>query len=334
MMCILQSKYDCYRYIFPIRFCCKHSNTNFSQKPCFKLSKILLTLSWIQYVLTFIPVAAYFVNLPSVCQRDQYLCVFLISDQVFGVSSLLLGGTILFKLETQRQELAFWLSLFENHNSYNLGPIICGDDLKKFQLYRLLSSYSFLVEGILSFLIYFYALENNLPWTFLKQASLCFACSLQGKGLFELSKKIALIGAILKAFQTSPKTTLINRSSVRTVSKSESLIDVFKKYQHFIRTFNLNVVQCMKSMTTVFFLWFVILIKYFDYNSQSMIWMQIRTLYVIIGIVTILIQTENHINRKVSYLYACCIFFFVFFLTIYTTNNTGPVRDSCRIQST
>jgi hypothetical protein len=182
-MCILQSKYDCYRYIFPIRFCCKHSNTNFSQKPCFKLSKILLTLSWIQYVLTFIPVAAYFVNLPSVCQRDQYLCVFLISDQVFGVSSLLLGGTILFKLETQRQELAFWLSLFENHNSYNLGPIICGDDLKKFQLYRLLSSYSFLVEGILSFLIYFYALENNLPWTFLKQASLCFACSLQGKGV-------------------------------------------------------------------------------------------------------------------------------------------------------
>jgi hypothetical protein len=78
------------------------------------------------------PAASYLQSLKMVCPARRSLCFILMGDQIYVISGIILETIIAVKVETIRQDMLSWLTIFENRKVYNLGDIVDEQKLRKF----------------------------------------------------------------------------------------------------------------------------------------------------------------------------------------------------------
>jgi hypothetical protein len=306
MRCTLQSKLDFFSYTFPVQLNCKHSKYQFSPTPRVRTVKTAQILGWVIQLTVFICLVVSCLHESSLCQNETSSCLIFISDGLFIVGSLAVMFIILLKVGTLHQEMASWLHICENREFYRLGRIIQGSDVNKFKRFRIASDLHLLIH-VFVYAMYLYFSPSDSPWSLARKLAICSCYSMQARGVVELFKRISFIGSIFKAFEKSLETVLT------TSPQNRSLTDIFRRYQSFVQVINVNLAFFMKTMAPLLCLWSLsstvslilnvyILIKYTNYNVQSMIWVQFRLIFVIVGIVTILIAAEDCLKRKVSFI--------------------------------
>jgi hypothetical protein len=310
LKCNFQSNYDIFSYIFPVHFYCQHSKFQFSPKCRVKIARNALIVGWIIHLAVLICLMVSFLSEFYLCD-DKSSCFVLISDYVFIIGDIIVTVIILARAKSVHREFNSWLHIFENRKIYNLGQIIHGSDVNKFKIYRMVSLFNFIVSLLMT-LFYFI---TELHVSFARKCVLSFCTTFQVVGVCEFFKRVSLVGAIMKTFEESLKTALI-----LPFPQHRSLMHSFPKYHHLLRTINANLALFMKTMASLLFIWSItstvsmifniyVLIKYTDYDLQSMIFIHLRVVFIIMGIFTILIVAEDCLNRKVSFTCFILIFY-------------------------
>jgi hypothetical protein len=311
MICNLHSNFDFFRYILPIRYYCPHSKYLFSIKPSCKASKRSLYGLSILVLLLVVPLLSYILNFSLACQTKQSFCYMFFLDELYIVCGIGLCMVTVLTTKIQIREITCWLQIFENRKFYHLQSIIHGNDVKKFKFYRRLSALNIVLNCMFLPVCIIFSYDS-LPSSHVRKFAIAFCYVFQIRMILEIIKRISLIGAILKAFKTSIRTCFMDRLSTGSGPRNKCLMNVFKKYQTFVRELNTNIAIFMQYVTLVLFLWstvhilmlifyIFILIKYNDFNYPSMGVVLSRILNAGMEILMLMVRAEADINRKVSF---------------------------------
>jgi hypothetical protein len=128
----------------------------------------------------------------------RLLCLILMGDQIYVISSIFLETVIAIKIETIRQEMVSWLNIFENREFYGLGDIVDEKKLRKFVMARSVSMLMSLFGIIImeAYLLSRHAYDN-LSWSHSRHISTTIASIIETFIFVEALHKIFIMGAVL-----------------------------------------------------------------------------------------------------------------------------------------
>jgi hypothetical protein len=301
-VCLSRSYFDKFLVLYPIRGFCQHSQSNFSSSPTFRVSKIAVIFNLLVTLSLLYPAASYLQSLKIVCPANRSLCLLLMGDQVYLISSIILETVIAVKIETIRQEMLSWMNIFEHRRFYDLGDIVDKPKLRKFVIGRnvaiMVSLFGATIAGIYLFSNHAY---DNLPRSVARKISVIVASIIEGCIFLEAFHKIFFMGALLDAMKTALRQTHFNKD-----------FNVFSKLIHLLAAINyctkliMNVTSVLLILwifTTIIFLIFNIhaLTDYVSYDFLTIMLMQEKALFFVMGCTLFFYVHDDNLKKKVSF---------------------------------
>jgi hypothetical protein len=236
LVCLSRSYFDKFLVLYQIKGFCQHSQSNFSVSPTFRISKMAVIFNLLVTLSLLFPAASYLQSLKMVCATNRSLCLILMGDQVYVISSILLETVIAVKIKTIHQDMLSWLNIFENRKVYSLGDIANEQKLRKFvtgrSLTMLISLFGTIITTMYLFSNHGY---DNLSWSYARKLSMIVVSIIQFFIFMEAFHKVFIMGALLDAVKTALRKTYFNKN-----------FNVFKKQVHLIAAIN----NCTKLITT------------------------------------------------------------------------------------
>jgi hypothetical protein len=290
-VCLSRSYFDKFLVLYPIRGFCQHSQSNFSSSPTFRVSKIAVVFNLLVTLSLLYPAASYLQSLKMVCPTNRSLCLLLIGDQVYLISSIILETVIAIKIETIRQDMLTWLTIFEHRRFYNLGDIVDKAKLRKFVIARNVAIMVTLFGGTLSG-IYLFSNHayDNLPQSNTRKISVIVASIIEGCVFLEAFHKIFTMGALLDAMKTALHQIHFNKD-----------FNVFRKLIHLLATINYCTKLIMNVTSVLLILWILTTIIFLIFNIYAL------TDYVSYDFLTIMVTQE----KAFFFVMACTLFFHI-----------------------
>ena len=116
-VCLLESKYDLFRLVFPLRGSCLHIHKH-TRIPYYRICWRALILDFFVSIFMLPAWISYFVYPPATCSVDKTLCLIFLGDQILTTISLIIGVLELFYMKLQTTEFNAWTVLFENRRRF------------------------------------------------------------------------------------------------------------------------------------------------------------------------------------------------------------------------
>jgi hypothetical protein len=301
LVCLSRSYFDKFLVLYQIKGFCQHSQSNFSVSPTFRISKMAVIFNLLVTLSLLFPAASYLQSLKMVCATNRSLCLILMGDQVYVISSILLETVIAVKIKTIHQDMLSWLNIFENRKVYSLGDIANEQKLRKFvtgrSLTMLISLFGTIITTMYLFSNHGY---DNLSWSYARKLSMIVVSIIQFFIFMEAFHKVFIMGALLDAVKTALRKTYFNKN-----------FNVFKKQVHLIAAIN-NCTKLITNLTTglliVWILMAIILLifniyaltDYASYNFLTIMVTNEKTFSFIMVCTTFLYIHDENLQRKVS----------------------------------
>jgi hypothetical protein len=301
LVCLSRSYFDKFLVQSQIKGFCQHSQFNFSSSPTFRVSKIAVIFNLLVTLNLLFPAASYLQSLKMVCASNRSLCLILMGDQVYVISSIILETVIAVKIETIRQDMLSWLKIFENRKVYGLGDIIDVQKLQKFVIGRsvamLMSLFGVTMTEIYLFSNHGY---DNLSWSYARRISTMVASFIQCSVFVEAFHKIFIMGALLEAVKTALRKTYFN-GNFNTFKKQVHLIAAVNDCTKLIMNLS-TVLLIVWILTTIIFLIFNVhaLTDYASYNFLTVMVTHGKTFFFIMGCTSFLYLHDENLEKKVS----------------------------------
>jgi hypothetical protein len=302
LVCISRSYFDRFLVLYQIKGFCQHSQSSFSSSPTFRVSKIAVIFNLLVVISMVFPAVSYLQSLKMVCSATRSLCLILMADQIYVISSIVLETLIAVKIETIHQDTLSWLHIFENRRFYNIGNIFDEQKLKKFVAAR---SVSILMSLCVSIMTQIYLFSNHtyydsLSWSYERKISMMVASIIQSFVFVEVFHKIFIMGALLEAAKTALRKTYFNKN-----------FNIFKKQVHLIAAINDCSKLTMNLTTLLLIVWILTTIillifnvyaltDYASYNSLTIMVMHGKTIFFMMGCASFLHVHDENLKRKVS----------------------------------
>jgi hypothetical protein len=300
-VCLSRSYFDKFLVLYQIKGFCQHSQSNFSVSPTFRISNIAVIFNLLVTLSLLFPAASYLQSLKMVCATNRSLCLILMGDQVYVISSIVLETVIAVKIKTIHQDMLSWLNIFENRKVYSLGDIANEQKLRKFvtgrSLTMLISLFGTIITTMYLFSNHGY---DNLSWSYARKLSMIVVSIIQFFIFMEAFHKVFIMGALLDAVKTALRKTYFNKN-----------FNVFKKQVHLIAAIN-NCTKLITNLTTglliVWILMAIILLifniyaltDYASYNFLTIMVTNEKTFSFIMVCTTFLYIHDENLQRKVS----------------------------------
>jgi hypothetical protein len=300
-VCLSRSYFDKFLFFYQIKGLCQHSQSNFSLSPTFRVSKIAVIFNILVALSMLFPAASYLQSLKMVCPARRSLCLILMGDQIYVISGIILETIITVKVETIRQDMLSWLTIFENRKVYSLGDIVDEQKLRKFVIGK---SVAMLVTlfGIIMTQIYLFSNHgyDNLSWSYARKISMMVVSIIQSFIFLEAFHKIFIMGALLEAIKTALRKTCFNKN-----------FNVFKKQVHLIVAIS-DCTKLITNLTTVLLIVWILmaiillifniyaLTDYASYNFLTRMITHQKTFLFIVACTSFLYIHDENLKRKVS----------------------------------
>jgi hypothetical protein len=300
-VCLSRSYFDKFLVLYQIKGFCQHSQSNFSVSPTFRISNVAVIFNLLVTLSLLFPAASYLQSLKMVCATNRSLCLILMGDQVYVISSIVLETVIAVKIKTIHQDMLSWLNIFENRKVYSLGDIANEQKLRKFvtgrSLTMLISLFGTIITTMYLFSNHGY---DNLSWSYARKLSMIVVSIIQFFIFMEAFHKVFIMGALLDAVKTALRKTYFNKN-----------FNVFKKQVHLIAAIN-NCTKLITNLTTglliVWILMAIILLifniyaltDYASYNFLTIMVTNEKTFSFIMVCTTFLYIHDENLQRKVS----------------------------------
>jgi hypothetical protein len=300
-VCLSRSYFDKFLVLYQIKGFCQHSQSNFSVSPTFRISNVAVIFNLLVTLSLLFPAASYLQSLKMVCATNRSLCLILMGDQVYVISSIVLETVIAVKIKTIHQDMISWLNIFENRKVYSLGDIANEQKLRKFvtgrSLTMLISLFGTIITTMYLFSNHGY---DNLSWSYARKLSMIVVSIIQFFIFMEAFHKVFIMGALLDAVKTALRKTYFNKN-----------FNVFKKQVHLIAAIN-NCTKLITNLTTglliVWILMAIILLifniyaltDYASYNFLTIMVTNEKTFSFIMVCTTFLYIHDENLQRKVS----------------------------------
>jgi hypothetical protein len=300
-VCISRAIYSPLLVLFPIKGFCPHSKSSTSVSPTFKIAKLALVVNLLVSLSLLYPTVSCLSSLMSVCGTQKSLCLIILGDQMFIISSILLEIIVTTKVETLRREMLTWSNIFQHRRFYGLGDITDKKKSKRIVMARSIFLLVILVAvpagGVYFFSDYAY---DRLPLNYARNISLCFFTTLQSNLALDAYQRLVVVGAILNAMETTLHETFLNRN-----------VDVFKRHVHLIAAINCNVKSIKNILTGLFTLWILTITSFLicniyalvDHSSHdflTIVMTQVKTINMIIVSAVFFFIHDEILKRKVS----------------------------------
>jgi hypothetical protein len=300
-VCISRSVFDPLFVLNPIKGFCPHSKCSTALTPTFKISKMALIFNLLLALSLLYPTVTSLPSIMRMCRIQKSLCLIILGDQLFIVSSSILEILITAKVKALREEMLTWSNIFQHRQFYGLGDIIDTRKSKRIvmanSIFILLIFIGIIMEGI-----YFFSSEtyDTLPWHHARKISLCLAGIFQSYIVLDAYQKLITVGAILNAMETALHETRFTRD-----------LNVFKKQVHLIALINCTARSVMNLMTTFLVLWMLTLTSFLicncyslvdnaSYDFLTIVMTQIKTISIIANCTVYLFMHDETRKRKVS----------------------------------
>jgi hypothetical protein len=301
LVCLTRSYFDRFLLIHQIKGFCQHSQSSFSSNPTFRVSKIAVIFNLLVVLSMVFPAVSYFQSLKMVCASNRSLCLILMGDQIYVISSIFLETVIAVKIETIRQEMLSWLHIFENRKFYGLGDIVDEKKLRKFVMARsvamLMSLFRIIIIEAYVFSSHAY---DNLSWSHARHISTTIASIIESFIFVEALHKIFIMGALLKAMKKAIRKAYLNRD-----------FNVFKKQVHLVAAINDCTKLIMNLVTVLLIVWILACTTFLifniyavtdstSYNVLTTIVTNVKAIYLILASRSFLYFHDENLKREVS----------------------------------
>jgi hypothetical protein len=302
LVCILQLKWDPFRFMFPIRGYCRHLKHSYSHLAYFEIVKIKQILVLFFAIVEMAIGASYFVFMPTMCKGEKSDCLNFVGDAVFLLTANILGLVIFFHLKVEVQEMHGWLKFLQNRRFFGLTTVVSNRAFKKIKSQRYISVAVICLDcAIIGFFLFQFS-HDSLPYNTFRKFSIACAVSLQTYALLDIIQRITLVGLFLNAFKKLLCSTLRRKSNMGKILKRTSL---------FIFRINENLKLTMEYFMLAFIVWSLttiaslilniyVVMKFSDYDVYALVELELRTGTTIIGILIIAVCSEHNLQEKVS----------------------------------
>jgi hypothetical protein len=287
-VCISRAIYSPLLVLFPIKGFCPHSKSSTSVSPTFKIAKFALVVNLLVSLSLLYPTVSCLSSLMSVCGTQKSLCLIILGDQMFIISSILFQIIVTTKVETRRSK---------HRRFYGLGDITDKKKSKRIVMARSIFLLVILV-GVPAGGVYFFSdyAYDRLPLNYARNISLCFFTTLQSNLALDSYQRLVVVGAILNAMETTLHETFLNRN-----------VDVFKRHVHLIAAINCNVKSIKNILTVLFILWILTITSFLicniyalvDHSSHDFLTI-VKTINMIIVSALFFFIHDEILKRKVS----------------------------------
>ena len=243
-VCVYRSN-TFFRFLFPIKGCCPHSKSLYSETPQFSVFKpfivVILALSLIALILS---VPTLF-STDKVCRSDKSLCLLGLGEEIFVWTTAILAISMSCKVGSKLQELSTWSMIFTSCDSFGLSTIVDQKHYKRLVNKRIVLSTVALIFLSVGNLIRHFLFSDSLPLALLRRFLLYCSTLFQTFMLLENYIKLEIGGLILKSVKES---LLRNR-------ESGTKLDNFRRLSTLVMVFQHTLCLWMQYMTFLLSTW-------------------------------------------------------------------------------
>jgi hypothetical protein len=309
LVCLLKSRCDIFRLIFPVTGTCQHSSTSKPPRAYYRISRPVI---WLDVLLiTFLAASCVkcFIDLPQIYRTDKTLSLILLSDQILVMVSTVSGFLKLLSMKVQIIEFNAWIATIDRRRFYGVKHILTEQKANKFIFFRDVSIIMTSLSWIVGLALIFGMPYDNLPGHWYRKLLLILCYCYQSYITQDMTYRIKLVGVILNAFKKSltKKSYPIFALKRRELTLGRTL----KKYTNFILVIHMNIHLFKRHMSSIIILYFLtvvaslivniyVLIEFNDYNIYTLLVIQMRVVIMVASTVFVFVTAENSLKNKVS----------------------------------
>ncbi|KYB28726.1 hypothetical protein TcasGA2_TC032427 [Tribolium castaneum] len=242
--CNLQVKWDPFRFLYPIKGYCPHSK-NYSPEPQFKLFKSSHIIVYLFTLPNLISAISGILQLPVLWTTDRLLFLIFLADQVFIMSSFILGIITCLQLGAQFNELNAWADIIRIRRFFGVKSIFDERATKRLLFYRKVFSHIINIFMLCTAAIHSVFNYDQFSLNYLRQFSIVFSMSFQGYLAFEFCYRMMMLGTVLKTLN----------KSLRKSDQRLFLAVTFSKFARLLMVINTKMVLIMKFIKFFFPVW-------------------------------------------------------------------------------
>ena len=310
-VCLLSSKYDIFRLIFPLEGVCPHGN-KFVRKTCYRISLVPLFLNCCLFLFTVTTWITYLIYVPEACATNKPFCLLLLGDGM--VVSIHIFSTIflMLNLKLQLSEFNAWIKLFETRKLFGLRNITTLEVAKRVIRNRDIYLSSNFISVFVGSAVAYSLPYDYLPWNTLRNFARVMCYSFQGYVTLDLNQKIRIVGLVLDTFKHTIQEALVKNtypvfstkeghlSLERFLGRCSSFVHViYTNMGLFIQYMRVILVLYCTATISSLILNIYILLDCNDINGYILFATEVRTLYMIQRILSVCTTAEDNLKVKV-----------------------------------
>jgi hypothetical protein len=298
IVCLYRFVFDPFRPLYPIKGYCQHSKYYNADRPRFVIFKSILAFAFV-CVVGLLLLGLYFSSyLPPLFQSNRSLCLILTADQLFILSTAIVGVAACFGLNGQVNEINSWIHVFEKSSTTFINEM----HIRRIKLYRKIFITIINFSIIILTVMHYTFTKDHLPWNKLRNFLLVYSMGYQCYWTQEWCHRLQLIGIIIKGIRVFLESTLQRKPTLekpfantsRLVLMIHQNVELMVEYAtHFIPLWILTV-----SINLILNIY--ILVNYNDYDIYALSMLQMRTVVTIMMLWTILHSNETECVHRVS----------------------------------
>jgi hypothetical protein len=313
LVCLLKSRFDIFRLIFPVTGTCQHSSTSKPPIPYYSISWTVVLVDVLLIICLVASCVKCFIDLPQIYKTDKTLGLILLSDQVFVMVSIVSGLLQLLSMKEQTTEFNAWIATINQRRFYGVKDILSEQKANRFIFFRDVSIIMTSLSSIGGLTLIFAVPYDHLSGHWYRKLLLILCYSHQSYITQDLAHRIRIVGVILNTFKQTLKKCLTSNTYPIFAKKTGELTlgRILKKYTNFILVIHMNMNLFMRHISGILILYCLtviaslivniyVLIKFNDYNIYTLLVIQMRIAVMVTSIVFVFITAENSLKNKVS----------------------------------
>jgi hypothetical protein len=314
-VCLLESPFDIFRLIFPLRGTCQHSkNSKPSQVAYYRISKNVVLLDILFSTVLLFSWITYFIYPFQMCETDKARCLLLLSDQMLVTISIVIGFLELFYMKMQTLEFNAWTRTIEKIRFYGLKEILSEESARRFIFLRNLGMIAVSIWGIAGTSLTLGISYDTTPWHWGRKFLLVVCYTLQSYVTLDLGQKIRIVGIVLDTFKRTLMSSLTNNSyPIFAKKRGEMTLEkILGRYTNLVLVIHTNMNLFMRYFFGILILYSMallasliiniyVLIEFNDYNIYILLVIEVRTILLIVRVVFVFIAAEINLKNKVGW---------------------------------
>ena len=202
-VCVYRTNFKFLRFLFPLKTCCPHSESFYSETPHFSVFKPFV-MSILAFSVVALLVSAFTLfRTEKLCQTDKSPYLLILGEESYVLTTAILGITTSHKVCKKLLELTTWSTIFPHCNYFGLTSIVDEKHYKRFVKKRIFLTTFTIILLVVAAVILQLSFSDDLPLTILRSFFLLCSTNFQVFMALENHTKLELGGLVLKSVKRS-----------------------------------------------------------------------------------------------------------------------------------